>query len=39
MKKYLTMFKNRLAVGMEYRSNIVGTFILDILSLVSTVIF
>lgn len=39
MKKYFSMLKNRLAVGLEYRSNIFGQFIIDIISLTSTVIF
>ena len=33
------MLKNRLAVGLEYRSNILGQFIIDIIALISTVIF
>jgi len=33
------MFKKRLAVGLEYRSNIFGQFIIDILALISTIIF
>lgn len=39
MKKYISMFKKRLAVGLEYRSNIFGQFILDIIALIATVIF
>ena len=33
------MLKKRLAVGLEYRSNIFGQFFIDILSLISTIIF
>ena len=39
MKKYLSMLKNRIAVGLEYRSNIFGQFVVDIIALISTVIF
>ncbi|MDO8497092.1 MAG: ABC-2 family transporter protein [bacterium] len=35
MKKYLKIFQNRLAVGLEYRSNIVSSLILDLFSLSS----
>lgn len=39
MKKYLSMFKKRLAVGLEYRSNIFGQFVLDGMALIATIIF
>jgi len=39
MNKYLSMLKNRLAVGLEYRSNIFGQFIIDLISLIATIIF
>lgn len=38
MGKYVKMFKNRLAAGLQYRANIVGSMLLDLLSLGSTLI-
>lgn len=38
MKKYFKIFKNRLAVGLEYRADMIGTLILDLISLASILI-
>lgn len=38
MKKYIKILQNRLAAGLEYRADMVGTLVLDLISLVSILI-